>query len=129
MNEKEISNFIEFINRYSSIVYHRAEPKITMYGRLRNAHEGHYDSYFEIKAFRNIDEELMIDVTYLPEVRSDPYKYYYKSGTKKAGGFFNIKDICELYFGPEPSTGWHYELEEIERDNYKNFVRYKVIEK
>ncbi|MBO7560418.1 hypothetical protein J6T21_00035 [Candidatus Saccharibacteria bacterium] len=128
MNNIDISNLTEFINRRCSKVYRYAEPKITMYGRLRNVHEEHYDSFFDINAFRNLDGELIIDVVYLPEVRCNPYNHYYKSGTKKAGGFFNIKDICELHFGPEPSTGWHYRLEEVERDNYKNFVRYKVIE-
>lgn len=111
--------------------YHRSSnrkpkhiPKITKCGRLRNSNMGHYDSYFNINNHGDI-----LEIKYLPEIKSDPRKFYYKSATKKSGDFLYIQDICSKIFGPEPDTkeGWHYNLETIYRNDEQGMAKYRII--
>lgn len=127
-----MSDSVDFFTRFGisnvRFLRPRGGPTITKCCRLRGVNEGHYDEFFEIVDYRDINGKLIIDVTYLPDVKCCPRRFLYKSGTVKMGGFFNIKDICEKHFGPEPEDGWHYNLTEIQRDDSRHNVKYMVLE-
>ncbi|MBQ3352947.1 hypothetical protein IJG89_01175 [Candidatus Saccharibacteria bacterium] len=103
-------------------------PKIAKCGRLRNVNMGHYEAYFDIRDYHDMEGNIILEVRYLPNVLSDPYHHYYKSSTKKGGNFIDIKDICEKHFGPEPEEGWHYALVELDRGEKSECVRYRIVE-
>lgn len=122
----------DFLKRLANhevrILCHRGGPSITKYGRLRNVHKEHYSEFFEINGYGGINNIPIIDITYLSDIKCGSRKYLYKSGTEKMGGFFNIKDICEKLFGPEPDDGWRYDLIEIYRDDQSHSTKYMVLE-
>ncbi|MBR2837009.1 hypothetical protein IKE79_01475 [Candidatus Saccharibacteria bacterium] len=103
-------------------------PKITKCGRLRHVNHGKFNAYFSIDPYIGSDGKKRLRLKYLPEVHSDSKHQYYKSGTVKMGGFFNIRDICIHWFGEIEDDDWHYDLEEEYADDDNGVYVYVVKE-
>ena len=122
---------LDILSKTPTIPIECGNPKITKSCRLRNVNMGHYDSYFDITHWYDVEKEgYCIKVTYLPDILHDPRKHFYKSSTKKAGNFITIKDICENIFGTsEPEKGWECDLETNYIDYDKGIAIYLLPQK